>query len=52
MQGNIGRPKKIFSNLQGRDTAPEYSFGGAMGVLLYGMMVVDEVEDAVGEEVW
>lgn len=43
----------MVSNLQGRDTAPVYSFGGAMGVLLYGMMAVDEVDESgqrVGEQ--
>lgn len=39
----------MFGHLQGRETAPEYSFGGAMGVLLYGIMTVGEVEDTVEE---
>ena len=52
LQGHIGRPmKEMFHNLQGRDTAPVYSFGGAIGVLLYGMMETDDVDDAVEEEV-
>lgn len=35
--GQIERHMKSFGicgDLQGKDTAPEYSFGGAMGVLL------------------
>jgi hypothetical protein len=43
--------RDMFSNLQGRETAPEYSFGGTIGVLLYGMMVIDEVDDAAEGEV-
>lgn len=41
----------ISNDLRGKDTAPVYSFGGAIGVLLYGMMAVDEVEDAVEDRV-
>lgn len=51
MRMHIWRPKEAGGNLQGRDTEPVYSFGGAIGVLLYGMMIVDEVDDAVEAKV-
>jgi hypothetical protein len=41
-------PRQISNgHLRGRETVPEYSFGGEIGVLLYGMMGLNELDNAI-----